>query len=77
MVRNYDAFPSLYIYGIYWARNTTIFLDIKIPFEITNATIVQWSREHKMESKWKRRRLIKNPSIDKRIPWDFFDGASQ
>ena len=31
----------------------------------------------KKEEKKKRTRLLKQPSIDKRIPWVFFDGASQ
>ena len=47
-VRLYSAYPSLFSYGIWWARNTVIFNNKLIP-----------------------------PEINKGIPWDFFDGASQ
>ena len=68
MVQSFDAFPSLFVYGVWWARNSTIFQDHKIPIEITSVVIVQWSREHKKVDKQKRICLIKDPSIDKRIP---------
>ena len=68
LVLLYSDLRSLLIHGIWWARNTTIFMDQKIPFEITSAMIVQWPREHKTKDKHKRMRLIKIPSIDKNIP---------
>ena len=47
----YNAFPSLFSYGIWWARNTIIFNNKMIPPEIKSALVTQWVREHRSQEK--------------------------
>ena len=72
-----SAFPSLFTYGIWWARNTTTFNNKMIPPEVTAALVIQWTREHISQVKDPKFRVLVPPEINKGIPWAFFDGESQ
>ena len=39
--------------------------------------MIQWTREHRSQVKEEKVRVLVPPAINKEIPWDFFDGASQ
>ena len=73
----HSAFPSLFTYGIWWARNTATFNNKMIPFEVTAALVIQWTREHRSQVKEEKFRVLVPPEINKEIPWAFFDRASQ
>ena len=45
--RSFSAFPSLFAYGIWWARNMVTFSEKFTPEELTAAIIVQWASGRK------------------------------
>ena len=55
----------------------TIFNNRLIPHEMMTTLVVQWTREHKSKEKDPKARKLVPLDINKAIPWDFFDGASQ
>ena len=73
----FSALPSLFAYGIWWARSIAIFQIKLIPPEVTMALVVQWTRDHKSKYKEPTKGTIVPLEINKEVPWDFFDGASQ
>ena len=74
----YSVVPSLFSYGIWWARNTIIFNNKMIPPEVTTTLVVQWVREHRSKEKEHKIRVLVPLEIKKKVvPWAFFDGASQ
>ena len=73
----YSAFPSLFSYGIWWARNNVIFNHKLIPPEVTSTLVIQWAREHRSQEKEPKIRVLVPPEINKNIPWAFFNGANQ
>ena len=70
----YSAFPSLFSYGIWWARNTVIFNNKSIPPQVTTTIVVQWNMEHRSKEKQPKIIALVPPKINNVVPWDFFDG---
>ena len=58
-------------------RNTIIFNKKLIPPEVTIDLVVQWVREHRSKEKEHKIRVLVPPEINKTVPWDFFNDASQ
>ena len=54
-----------------------IFNNKLIPPEVTLALVIQWAREYKTQEKEPKVNILVPPEMNKGIPWDFFDGASQ
>ena len=77
MVRLYYDYPSLFSYGIWWARNTVIFNNKIIMSEVTSSLVIQWAREYRSQEKEPKVKVLVSTEINKGIPWDFFYGASQ
>ena len=55
----------------------SIFHEKSILEELNLALIVQWTKEHKFQPKVPKLRIIHPPVINRDIPWEFFDGATQ
>ena len=76
-VDQFEAFPILYVYSIWEARNKAIFNNTWVPPDIVNTLLLNKIQEHKKDSIRHKTRAIREPKINKEMPWAFFDGASQ
>ena len=72
----FEAFPILFVYSIWEARNKTIFNNTWIPPDIVISLLMSKLQEHKKDIAKTKIRIIKKPEINKEMPWAFFDGAS-
>ena len=77
VVCEFSVFPVLYVFTIWEARNRAIFKNTWTPIDISSALLLQKVQEHRKAHKEGKTRAIITPVIDRSIPWDFFDGASQ
>ena len=73
----YEAFLILYIFSIWEARNRAIFNNSWTPPDITISLLISKVQEHKRDVPTTKTRIIRDLVINREIPWDFFDGASQ
>ena len=76
-VDQFEAFPILYVYSIWEARNKAIFNNTWVTPDTVIPLIFNKIHEHKKDSTRNKTRIIREPEINKEMPWDFFDGASQ
>ena len=76
-VCEFSAFPVLYVFTIWEARNRAIFKNTWTPINITSALLLQKFQEHRTIPKAGKCRAAIAPVIDRSTPWAFFDGASQ
>lgn len=65
------------IWGIWLARNSTIFSDKAVSPEVTAAKSISILVAYPQKSKKPKVRNLSIVEIDKSRPWGFFDGASQ
>ena len=73
-----EAFPILFVYSIWEARNKTIFNNTWIPPDIAISLLMRKIQEHKRDIAKNKIRIIRmRAEINKEIPWAFFNGASQ
>ena len=73
----YEAFPVLFVYSIWEARNITILKNVWVSPDLTIALLMNKIQDHKLILVPVKRRLITTPNINKDIPWEFFDGESK
>jgi hypothetical protein len=63
--------------NILWAHNSSIFKDKVVPLEVTMTFTLRQAVEFKVDLKEKKLRCPVLPSLDFKIPYDYFDKASQ
>ena len=68
----YSAFPSFFTYAIWWERNTVTFNNKFTTHEVISGIVIQWTREQRSQVKEEKVRVPVSPTINKKIPWDFF-----
>lgn len=76
-VKEFEAFPGILVYGVWWARNSSIFRDVDIPHEVTVGLILKLPKEFKVNPKIKNPRVPVMHDLDFEIPWGYFDGTNQ
>ena len=76
-LKNFRAVPYLVIWGIYLARNSSIFEDKQTPPFQVIAQAVALLSSFQPAVKIRRPRRVGELTVDKSIPWSFFDGAYQ
>ena len=74
-VCKFRAFPVLFVFTIWEARNRAIFKNIWTPINISSALLLQKVQEHRIAPKIGKLRTATALVIDKSTPWEFFDGA--
>jgi hypothetical protein len=75
--RELKALPPILIWGIWLARNTTLFLDKASVPEKTVAQSLSILSHFPQTKKGPSIQSFSPEQIDKSKPWDYFDGASQ
>ena len=73
----FEAFPILFVYSIWEARNKSIFNNTWIPPDIVIPLLMRKLQEHKRDTTKTKIRIISIPEMNKEMPWAFFDRASQ
>ena len=76
-VGQFEALPALFVFTIWEKRNKSIFKDTLPSPELIVNILLQKVMELQKEIKQKPKRVLKPPSLDKNIPWGFFDESSQ
>lgn len=76
-VHLYAGLPSLMISNIWWAHNSTIFMDRWVDPDATTTLTLNQAAKFKEDPKGQKTRIPILPSLDYRIPWGYFNGASQ
>jgi len=71
------ALPCIFIWGIWIARNKVIFQDYRTPLETVAAQAVSIVQHYRVPGRECKSRDIRVEQIDKKMPWGYFDGASQ
>jgi len=71
------SLPLIVIWGIWLARNESIFSDKAIPSELTAAKSISILAAYPQKVKKVKEKNLSVIEIDKSKPWGFFDGASQ
>ena len=72
----FEAFPILFVYSIWVAKNKAIFNNTWIPPNIVISLLMSKIQEHKRDQVIFRTRIIRDPVINREMPWAFFDGES-
>jgi hypothetical protein len=77
LVKEFESFLDILVYLVLWAHNYNIFIDADIPHEVTASLILNLLKEFKVDQKIKNPRIPFMLDLDFKIPWGYFDGASQ
>ena len=72
-----DAFPTLFLFSIWGARNIAIFQNKWVTLDVICVVLVEKLQEHKIIPSTSKRRVVVAPDINKNLPWAYFDGANQ
>jgi len=75
--KKFKSLPLIVIWGLWLARNNSIFSDKAIPPEMTAANCISILAAYPHSSKEIKAKNLSVIEIDKSKPWGFFDGASQ
>jgi hypothetical protein len=75
--RSIKALPLILNWGIWLARNATVFKDKPSLPELLVAQGLNILAHFPQEKEMRGARIIREEDIDHNKPWDFFDGASQ
>jgi hypothetical protein len=69
VVRDFVYFPCIWVYFIWWDRNSCIFQYIMIPMEVISSLIKEFYKESIMEPMKKKQRVPIMPHLDYGISW--------
>jgi hypothetical protein len=66
--KEYFSLPFFFIYFVWWSRNSLVFQDIQIPYEVTIGLIGKLSTEFKSKKKNKKICLPVMPPLEEGVP---------